>query len=406
LNPIFPIIISLVILCGVGALYNNATASGLTVTPILTCNQADGGAGTCQNSDSNPNGCSLDPSQCSLSGTSISFLNINSPFTDLIDGNILGLFSNLNGANAATVHGPFDPTASGVFYTEECSGSFTKGVDEWENFAFKVCTQTDSGNGNVTESAAQTFLNWNPSLSGVSKTNSLYHMFFAGSNGTNYGTCNSISQLNYTGTIGFAYYGCDVVVGTSAGDLASPSAPHWSVLIAIPNQYLYTLTTTTYTHFALYIQPQQWETLFCAFINQTPSSYPSWLVFTQCQTFYTATAGVTTGGLSSFNFGFLTPLIGFLLGIVLFIIGLNLTLGAGGSILGSGTNFMVGTGSQGARLAQSLGVALIVFSPLYSEFSPWMTNLPNGLNVIVPLFITGFFFFGAYLMALQSGQEN
>lgn len=403
MNPLAPIVLSLLLIVGVGVLFNNSAASGLGNPVTMACNQAGAPLDTCQNSSSV--GCQLDPAQCSLSGTSISFLSGNSPFTDVIQGNILGLFQNLNGQNSATQHGPFDVTGQGQFYTVNCQGSYTKGTDEWQNFNFDAgCTQTDNGNANLSQSAAVSFLNWNPALSGVSKTLALFHLV---TNATHFFHCQAETQINYTAIIGYSYYGCDEVVGT-VGNLAIPGIPHWSMMLAIPNQIIYRLNSTAYMHFSIFAQPQNWDALFCAQSQEFPSNTPPFLFFPQCQNFFTSTAGVSTGGLTSFNWGFLTPLIAFALGIVLFIIGLNMTISAGGSIIGTGTSFLVGTGSQGARLAQSMGVGLLVFAPLYSEFigpiDSWVSVLPNGLAVIVPIILAGFFFFGCYQLAMSTNS--
>jgi hypothetical protein len=108
-----------------------------------------------------------------------------------------------------------------------------------------------------------------------------------------------------------------------------------------------------------------------------------------------------SAGGNSFNFGWFTPIITFIIGIALLLLGLGIGISGGGSILGSGTTLGYTTNMQGTKLAQNMGIGLIIWSPLYSQFSTWFTSglLPSGMDGatgIVSLILTGALFFGIW----------
>jgi hypothetical protein len=116
------------------------------------------------------------------------------------------------------------------------------------------------------------------------------------------------------------------------------------------------------------------------------------------------------GGGTALQAGFLTPFLAIIVGLILFLVGLGINLQAGGSIFGSGTTLGAGVNPQGTRLAQTLGMALMAYVPLYSEFSSWFTSgfLPNGLDGtigVIGLGITTCLFAGVIWLTMQMSQS-
>lgn len=114
-----------------------------------------------------------------------------------------------------------------------------------------------------------------------------------------------------------------------------------------------------------------------------------------------------------------------LLGGAIFIfLGLGLGASLGGSILGSGTTASLSTNPQGSKMAQAFGLGLLIWAPLYSEFSTWFSsgylpvfntngglqtgidgNILNGQIGIVSIILTIMMFLGLYFIS-QSGTSG
>lgn len=203
-------------------------------------------------------------------------------------------------------------------------------------------------------------------------------------------------QVNTTNTAnpGYTWYGCDLNSPPVAG-FESPVI--WSYLVSIPNNV--GLLHGSYGHYTVFVQPESWDAGACPdVIEGIYGSAPVWSQ--QC---INMVDGASTTGNSGFNFGLLTPIILFIIGIALFLIGLGLQISAGGTIFGTGTSLGVGANAQGTRLAQVVGLGLIVWIPLYSEFGTWIVpaNFPYGISIIVTFLITGMFFFGVFWQLLS-----
>jgi len=82
--------------------------------------------------------------------------------------------------------------------------------------------------------------------------------------------------------------------------------------------------------------------------------------------------------------------------LVLLILGSGVAV----SILGSG--FAIS--DAGTRMAQSLGIGLLLYSVTFGVFGGWLTVVSGdwGLNVFLPLLLGGITMFGAYL----NGKSN
>lgn len=426
--PMFLIIASLVLLVLPGVLFNTYGSVGFKTTdPGLTCGgpYAPGQLidVTCQGSVTE--GCQAVANDCTLTTSpTLSFLNQNSPFTQLISGNIFGVWGALT-SNGNVNRGPFDPNGGGQYYTADCFMAAVPGGVNMSTNSFSAhiasCTQTNPDGSNMTKSSTFTFANWNSNFfgSGVPVNTPFYQLK---TNATFIMTCQAQGFWYVTGqpTVGYALHGCDFYQFAGYTPPQQPSTnPIWSFLVAIPGNQggatgmVAAMQTGNY-HLKVFVQPETWETKYCstAFLN-TQTIFSLWYSSQNCVNFQSwFTAPKATGG---FNVGFFTPFLTLLIGIVLFLIGTGINLAAGGSILGSGTQFGVGTNDQGTRMAQILGLALIVWAPLYSEFATWFTSglLPFGLDGsiisiatgsgIIAFCLTGLFFAGVLwqLMSIE-----
>lgn len=413
------IILALGILVLPGILYNQYTASGLIVSnnpssqPALVCpgsgsTYANTLDTTCQGAA--VVGCQRAASQCTLNGSSIQFLNANSPFTKLIQGNVLGMFSNLQGptngaqSGAQTTplfgqsHYPFDVIGSSQSYIAVDCGIGSPGAmgtsDQKHAAIPGQCTQVSSDNLNVTEAQAITWTNWNTQFSGITKTLQFYHL----ANATYPGTCDYIAQINYTlltNGPGYTYYGCSIGHPNQHSNAANN--PLWSYMLAIPLSY--GQISKAYHHSILFAQVENWDTPLCL-----PNTDMGTFASQGCNNFISAFQGVpigqTTGGNNSFVPSAAGGIIaGFLLGLFLIIAGLGLQFG-----LGAGVS--VGINRQGSKFAQAAGIGLLIYTPMFSEFSTWFTSggLPYGIDGglgIVSIAIAALFFFGVYRLAVS-----
>jgi hypothetical protein len=410
------VIMALTILVLPGVIFNVYASDGFkSADPALTC---PGGLDvTCQGSITE--GCQAVASQCSLNnGLTISFLNQASPFTQLLSGNIFGLFSSLT-SNGNANRGPFDANGGGAYYTADCFMFNVLAGNEQNitknNFAadIKTCTQTNPDRSNMTK--ANTFIwgNWNFNQLGNSQGTAIpfYHII---ANATWGFQCLNQGYwfLSTQTTIGYSTIGCDYYKNSGYSPPANPNTqPVYSFLLAIPCSAPGTggCKAQTYptgnSHLQVFIQPEQWDTWDCtnAFTVLTRNE-ANWYGSQQCWNMETWFVSPHAG--SSFNLGLFTPLLTLLLGLVLFLIGTGINIQAGGSALGTGTQVGVGTNTQGTKFAQIIGLALLGWAPLYSEFSTWFTSglLPFGLdgaltsiasgNGVVALGLTTMFFVG------------
>ena len=219
-------------------------------------------------------------------------------------------------------------------------------------------------------------------------------------------------------SVGYSTLGCDYYVANGYSPPTQPNVnPVFSFLVAIPaSQATGGLMTgympTGYYHIQVFVQPQNWDTQFCT------NSFFGLDLFYQSQSCINMETWFTTPhGSGSLQAGFLTPFLTIIVGLILFLVGLGINLQAGGSIFGSGTTLGAGVNQQGTRLAQVLGIALIIYTPLYSEFSTWFTSglLPLGLdgNItaiasgggIIALVISALLFGGVFWLILSWGSE-
>lgn len=218
-----------------------------------------------------------------------------------------------------------------------------------------------------------------------------------GTSVTGYGSSNHTADLN-----GYTYYGCDLYKGSNPN---TANDGWFSILMAVPNVTSQDLPAG-YTHFTAFVQPVPWEAYFCGLAGYQPSLYQAY-ASPQCTNFFNSLNRWTVDAAgNTFDGGVLAPLITFVLGMALLLLGLGINFRVNGSFFGSGAGVGVGSNRQGTKLAQTLGIALLVWSPLYSEFSFWFGSsvLPNGLGGslgVIGFSLTAMFFGGAFWQATQ-----
>lgn len=88
---------------------------------------------------------------------------------------------------------------------------------------------------------------------------------------------------------------------------------------------------------------------------------------------------------------------GFVSGIILFVMSFGIGFAAGAF----SNSFQFSSNEAGTRLAQTLGLGLLIWSPMFSEFGTWFNVFTLGLSTIVSLLITIVFFFGIYWQILS-----
>lgn len=386
-----------------GVVFNNLQNNGL-IQPYggNNCNSADNlcetcttlAGGTCVLSAST--GCSVSASYCKLSGSSISFLNTCSPFTGLITFNfatfVESFFSNCGQAPSAT-----PPNTS----TQYAQGTWT----------ISSCTVN---NGPPLVSGSNAFLT--PSCFAVTP---------------------ALTTPNGTLAVGGPW---SVLVSIGGGTLFSCLGGTWNGVIG--NTTTGSVPTSAQTCIQGYGLPAGCTALTCSptsnsgclsGVSVNGKCVPYLTINTQCQAY-----GVYGGSISSasnrvtsftcFNLGSanqlyipgvtsvfqgfnITSIIAFAAAILGAVIYLYLSLGlgftVGGSVVATGGSVGFTTNPQGTKLAQTFGFAMLLWLPLWSEFSPWFASgfLPYGLDGtvgIVGIVLIAGFFIGAFLLS-QTG---
>jgi hypothetical protein len=307
IKPFYLILIPIVLLIGVGAYYNNLTSNGFSTTAATsTCTEINCPA-------YQDTGCST-VSNCNFtSSTNFSFLNPNSPFTYLTQGDIIGFVGSF-----ATNQAQQGPTA---------------------NFDLASPCTIVSGTGTLVTKLKCT------SLSFASGNTEFYP---------------NIPYTNFTSASGNnSEWYCTNCLTTDGGSQI------------IPIQFYGAYNNASLSGVACGVN----DTSYCLFnLNSQQSSH------------YTSSSALT----NTFSF------FGFIIGILLLLMSLQLGGGASISLLGS-VSWQIG--DQGARLAQTAGIGLLIYLPIYSEFgSVWITsaNLGFGIAAIIQLLIPAIFMAGVY----------
>jgi hypothetical protein len=360
----------------------------------MTCTSLDGG--TCVLTAKT--GCSVSATYCQLQGSSIAFLNACSPFTNILTLNYAGFVSSFF-------------TNCGQAQSQTANLIGVAGASNGTVYTLSAC-ETVAGPGPVQLSIVTECQDVNPSII------------------TSLGTVNSNCPVG-----GLTCIGLDL--NTPVG--ACASANNWNGVIGNSTEG----STPTATIACIYgtIIPSGCNSASCYNILTMTASclvygdyYGSIVNASNAVTSATCTSltvmadsqspnnsvgsggivsapGSTLFSLSKFNVGSLLTFLLTIIGAALFLF---LSLGVGGSIQGSvvatGGAVSVTNNPQGTKLAQTLGIALVLWSPLYSEFSSWFTSgyLPFGLDGtigIISVALIATVFVGAYFIS-QSGTAG
>ena len=406
-----------------GMIYNNYTASGLAPTFGLTCPGYPDV--TCQNS--NPSGCQAQPSQCTLSGTSIQLLNQQSPFTSLIHGDVTGalpyLTGNVNGFQPSKSMWQVTPFGSSNLYDGQCFLKYSPNATGLSGYQTSLCWQTSSlgvvsGNTGVIPitrafklppvpgSANQTVV----PFFGLGVTNSTTYP--VGSSYIQSTSCKSMIGFFFEGTNTNTLAGCQyyyVHAGESttyyyyAIDYNTTSAAYTVPVQGATRSISYcdanaglNFTQCPNVYAPVVVQPENWDVFDCDQMINFPqgSTFHEDLgtgglhiynplavgsITPQCQAIVQAISNFKANANAS---GILGSVFLWLASIIIFIIATGINFQATGSIFGSGVGVAAGVNRQGTKFAQVMGLALVIFIPLYSEFGTWFQSgvLPNGLD--------------------------
>lgn len=353
------------------ALVNNqACNSSIDCSNIMSCTPS--GGGTCILKATT--GCQLNPNYCSLNNN-ISFLNPCSAWTGLLTLNFVGFvqsfFSNCGTAGAGSTQSESVGVANGTALLTDnivCSGNVfpwngQQGCQGW--------LQTWPGNNTSVQVTCQSTASILGVVLGVPNSSGNWCLVHP-----------STSLFDECGFNG-----------------VTPGAPFYCVKgFDITLQGLVTSTAVVIPSGAIgYI-----------FNGTTAGSCAINLIVCQVK---------QVSGAVSVNaiFTFFLSLLG---GTLLLLLALGINIGVGGSIFATGGTTSVGSNPQGTKIAQTFGIGLLIFMPLYSEFDTWFTSgyLPAGLDGnlfnlgvgqigIISIALIVMFFLGLYFIS-QSGTPS
>ena len=359
---IFPIFLLII----VGVIANNMSASGIQTTPIFITS-TNYPVGIVVPNDEN--GCDASIQNCNLTAISaFSFLNPNSPFTFLIEGNVLGFMSNLlsNGETANTFNTgdtlciPVNPfgqlqNQSGSQITGfQCYGRVSDSSNVQPPSIIPVINAS-SYNGNASIWNLEGCPNTNPP-----KSNPACGIFYTGPNA-------QWAQLTEN-----AFYiknGTQLTTGscTVGGVTYSNCGAFWKIFFGGG--------TATFTC-------PNTATLHAFGTNKT--------IFINATTYYCL---IPFNAQNQVNFSSTLGFWAFIGGIILLVIGMGISLGT--EVVGTGFTF--GSNEQGSRTATILAIFILIWSFIYSEFSNWLTNFATlGLGTIIFLVLAATSFIGIY----------
>lgn len=440
---------SLLILVIPGVLFNNFSSSGLNPAFALTCHgpylAGQNVDPTCQNL--NPVGCQLDAPSCSLNGTSIGFLNQASPWTEIVRGNYLGFLSVLTGAGYTTQNAyQIGGFGTSNIVRGQCLNNYVSNSSAAYGYKPLACTQLGS-RGEVL-SKGQTLV---ISPASYFQNQTGIHLFqLTVTNASSYNPLGTYFEANMCqGLFGLTVGGnfVNILSGCQYYSTQSGKTTYWYFDMDYDN------TTATFAqtpqqgatrsfnycngHSGLNatqcppllvpvtLQPESWNVRDCALQNIQPSGEPAhfnWGVPLGINTYdplaippisppctamqQSITNFNTSNGAGATSVFTVGSVLLWITGIILFIVASGINFTISGGIFGTGAGLGAGVNRQGTKFAQILGLSLVAFIPLYSEFDSWFTSgiLPNGLDGIsgiISILITGIFFGGVMWQATQ-----
>lgn len=363
---------ALIILIVPGIIVNNLTNTGVITTPAdnqVYCtavggSMQNGACLTCTPDDTcviaTPVGCSISSSNCELQGSSIVFLKVCNPFTLLLTGNFVGFVSSL---------------------FSSCGVSAAQAQEVLSVQSGYLQSILPYGSVNATDCGGVPGYYLNDS-------------FVA---------CNVTSPtLDKVLTFPLNFY-CFTVTG----QWSVSSTDHYPVNCEITDSSVtaYQLLAACYEYGPYIAGGMTVGEAWTVIPPPTLISCPNGLA--PNMNYYSATTLSQPAG----SGGILSIFSGNFVGFVMAIIGGVLLLLLGFGIFAGAATVEAGSNPQGSKLAQSFGIALIIWGPLYSEFNTWFVSgwLPIGLDGVAGIVNVGLmalFFIGVYLLSQGGGTTS
>ena len=332
-KPMYLIMLPVLLMVGVGSLYNAMINSGFLTTGV------SGNATDILAPQYTDTGCNAATSYCTFTdSTTFPFLNDQSPFTKLISGDVQGFLASwfVTGAGPLGVNSTSTIVQSGIGVATNLvlfTGNYNGG---------SIC----------------------PAFNGVTFTSIHY--------GTNYVTsarqfqCNgpTAPTINMTFPLTFT----SVYWDGSFSSTADPSS--WTIFSLASYNYL-TADCTPFSTNATDIQQ-----MICSnFVAPV-----------------TSTTSTTVGSLVNFSS------VGLFFQLIAGFILLIMSLGIGGSAQAIATGFSFIPNDQGTKFAQLLGIGLIMWVVIQSEFSAWLSSsfIGFGIGSMMAIILEIMFFVGIY----------
>ena len=397
----------LFILVGVGLVSNNFQSTALATTPVLpaTC-QVFG-----QCFPTNENGCDLSVQNCNFtSSTSFNFLNPNSPFTALFSGNV-GAFA--NSFTAASQAG--NPTSQPFTLFPNATTVTDAQPNATGANTFFIGCLNDNGTLWYLLLGNNEKLNCWQFFSNETIVPQTYSKLYNGNlpPTPHNANLNCTVMTNAITTFSYQFIGCDNYRALNQSQVTPTAYRTRTLLLAFNSSIIQNAPNSgnaSKTSVFLYgwaWMPNEQNTLplihtnsndmqVCAdlvdlgySVSQTTSCQAATASVHQtiCATAAGSSACMQTTGVGSFILG-----IGLVAGVVFLILGLGLgfNIGVFTAVFGMSNN------DQGTKLMQALGVGLVTWSFIFSEFGGWLSGLPFNLNIIGFLTFTTMFFLGLY----------
>lgn len=448
-RPMTLILMSLVLLAGIGAVTNSFASSGLISlaappsSPVNVCDLSNYLNCYYGYQYNQPTGCTASAANCQTGGSGgvASILNPNSPFTPLFTGNPLGFTSALVGATPLTMNAyqagglntiniyPGRCTAkyignmtSGATYiTTSCSEVDTHGVPLSAATADKIAPNPYAQNQTAIPMVNLKITNSSSYLQGVYYQSSLCTALYSAQ--TSPGTYNDIMdgcQFYFTSTTSphvttYWFFTANVNSSVFNGGQTFGGTRSFNYC---NSHYGLNQTQCPPATIPETLQPENWDVYSCgeqlshpngADAHQNLGAAPPYVywgitlppVTPQCLGIQNQIRNYAS---NTSQQTYLSLILVFIGGAMIFLLSSGITFGFTGSFFGSGGGIRAGTNSQGSRLGQAIGLFLLVWIPLYSEFGAWVTSGllgSTGLEALMLFIIYGGGFFGTFWQILS-----
>jgi hypothetical protein len=395
----------LIVLILIGLVSNSFSSSAIQTAPVLPTPVCTGNIEPGECYPTNLNGCDANVSaNCNFtSSTKFAFLNPNSPFTALFSGNILGFANAFTGASQAgnptsqpfaffpnaTIVTDQQPNATGgnTFFV----GCLNDNGTIWHDFLFNneklACWHFFSNATQVPLAYSKLYDGQFPPAPHIANLNC-----------TNFNTANTAFTYQFIGcdniknpataaTMVLAFNSTTILNAPNSGNSSKTGVflYGWAWL---PNQNNVRPFTPSNSN-----SMQVCANIPSAGINYAVAFTPSCnAASTSIHQTICGSAGGSAACSQSTGVGSFLLTVGLIGGIVFLILGLGLQFQ-----IGIFTNtFGMGSNDQGTKMMQALGIGLISWSFLLSEFGGWLFSLPFNLGTIGFLTLTMMFFMGLY----------